>query len=610
MAASQAIRAAVKVVSTLLTSSGKNKNKGSGSAIKVLGALLLSLPILAVYIVIASPLGAWALFTGDNSSKDFDTGELMAYGLYDFDVDGTRVSWYMDEANNLENWAKNKWNSGRGDIYNTPDWRYLYAFDMALAENDFSLVSENEDYYKELHHNLVSATSVSHTYRVTCDQTLARAQYDEETDTYYIVEHYVTWTVNTKSFESSFRKNVFTGEISEDFLYFVNNESGDWGADGGWGDQGNALGGLQFDRRFGLDDFLAYAINSCPGEYDYLSSWAAMTTIPQADDELLAQWRRAYAQDPDKWIQLQISFEYESYYAPGEEALLNLGFDCSTRPDAIKGLVASLCNLNGVGGATRYFEIANLSDSMSDEEVARALAGAIIDNPPQPYPTAYANRYSSELETVLSLLESGSSSSNGTPATYLGDNPDAEGKNLDVEQKGEIAQNYRRSLYAVDVYYDEYGILVAEIDKDKYTRIVSLGEEIKSLDTATTEEGKRIVEACSTVDSPGFGYCAMWVSQVYNAAGCGYPTGNANDMWRNYCSSSDYDDLMAGMIIAVQHSSGSGDGWTYGHVGIYVGEIDGTPTVMDNIGYVRTISLDAWIAENNYSGDVAWGWAL
>ena len=102
----------------------------------------------------------------------------------------------------------------------------------------------------------------------------------------------------------------------------------------------------------------------------------------------------------------------------------------------------------------------------------------------------------------------------------------------------------------------------------------------------------------------------MWVSLVYQAAGCGYPTGNANDMWRAYCTSSDLSELAPGMIVAVEHSSGTGDGWTYGHVGIYVGEVDGVPTVMDNVGYVRTISLDAWIAENNYSGDVAWGWAL
>ena len=595
-------RAALKAASALFSA----KKKEGGGASKFVGALIgaLGIAIVSVYVVIEAPLGAWALITGGDEGA-----QTSAYGIYDMDIDGTRVSWYLDEEKSLNSWARHRWNSGEEDIYNTPDWRYLYAFDMALTENNFTLVKENEDYYKSLHKNLMSATSVVHTRTVDAQEGEDGAVYDEERDVWVKEETYTTWSVNTKDLSSFFKKKSFTGVVTEDFLYFANYESGDWGAEGGWGDQGNALGGLQFDRRYALDDFLLYVVDTCPGEYDYLLPWAGVGTISQADGGLLFAWRQAYAQDEERWQSLQVQFEYDSYYLPGEEALAGLGFDCSGRPDAIKGLVASLCNLNGVGGATRFFRIANLDESMSDEEVARSLAGVIIDNPPNPYPTAYANRYTRELEVVLDLLANGSATC-GESATHLGDNADAEGNSLTLDLKGELAKNYQRALYAVDISYDSYGVLTATVDEKRFQEIVVYGGEIASLDNATTEEGTRIVEACQSVDSPGAGYCAMWVSLVYQAAGCGYPTGNANDMWRVYCTSSDLSDLVPGMIVAVEHSSGTGDGWTYGHVGIYVGEVDGVPTVMDNVGYVRTISLDAWIAENNYSGDVAWGWAL
>lgn len=120
-----------------------------------------------------------------------------------------------------------------------------------------------------------------------------------------------------------------------------------------------------------------------------------------------------------------------------------------------------------------------------------------------------------------------------------------------------------------------------------------------------TDKGAAIVNASTSVGSPGSGLCAMWVSMVYQAAGLGYPGGNANNMYWNFCTSSNKGDLMPGMIIAVSTWTGTSAGRTYGHVGIYVGN----NTVRHNIGYITTMDLDAWI--NMYSTTVTprWGWA-
>ena len=120
-----------------------------------------------------------------------------------------------------------------------------------------------------------------------------------------------------------------------------------------------------------------------------------------------------------------------------------------------------------------------------------------------------------------------------------------------------------------------------------------------------SSKGLAIVNACYRVGSPGSGLCAMWVSQVYSAAGYGYPGGNANNMYWNFCTSSNKGDLQPGMIVAVSTWTGTSAGRVYGHVGIYIGG----GMVMHNVGSIQTMGLDTWI--NTYGTTVTprWGWA-
>lgn len=114
-----------------------------------------------------------------------------------------------------------------------------------------------------------------------------------------------------------------------------------------------------------------------------------------------------------------------------------------------------------------------------------------------------------------------------------------------------------------------------------------------------------VVNACYRVPSPGGGLCAMWVSQVYSAAGLGYPGGNANDQYAAYCHSSNRADLKPGMMVAVSSHPHTVMGRIYGHVGIYIG--DGK--VMSNIGYIETSTIDYWISYYGQLVPVRWGFA-
>ena len=122
---------------------------------------------------------------------------------------------------------------------------------------------------------------------------------------------------------------------------------------------------------------------------------------------------------------------------------------------------------------------------------------------------------------------------------------------------------------------------------------------------ASSDVQKKIVDSCYITPSPGKGWCAMWVSQVYQNAGLGYIGGNACDLYRRYAFTSDTSKLKVGMLVMVESSSsGTQAGLTYGHVGIYIG--DGK--VMDNVGKVRVTTLDDWIKTYCKNSPVGFGY--
>ena len=114
-----------------------------------------------------------------------------------------------------------------------------------------------------------------------------------------------------------------------------------------------------------------------------------------------------------------------------------------------------------------------------------------------------------------------------------------------------------------------------------------------------------VVNACYSTPSPGQGWCAAWVTNVFRNAGVGYFGGNACDMFNAWCYSSDRSALQVGMIVADSSHSGTGaPGLIYGHVGIYVGG----GIVMSNEGAITSKSLDSFISFYGTGSGVRWGW--
>lgn len=119
-----------------------------------------------------------------------------------------------------------------------------------------------------------------------------------------------------------------------------------------------------------------------------------------------------------------------------------------------------------------------------------------------------------------------------------------------------------------------------------------------------TGSAARVIDACYSTPSPGAGLCAGWCSMVMDNAGYGYVSGNANDMYAEYCYSSNRAELKPGMAVAVSSHPNTPAGRIYGHIGMYIGG----GMMMDNVGEIRTISVDEWC--DYYGGTVSprWGW--
>lgn len=128
-------------------------------------------------------------------------------------------------------------------------------------------------------------------------------------------------------------------------------------------------------------------------------------------------------------------------------------------------------------------------------------------------------------------------------------------------------------------------------------------------DGPISSKQQALLRAAESVGFVGAGWCAKWVSLVFDRAGFGYPGGNANDMCDAWCHSQNKADLKPGMIVACHPSGGTGS--HYGHIGIYIGN----GNVRHNGASLRTDTLDAWI--NLYGpngphrgGPVKWGWMM
>ncbi len=214
--------------------------------------------------------------------------------------------------------------------------------------------------------------------------------------------------------------------LSSEMKYFAENESGsNYNLGFSYGDGYHAMGFYQFDRRYVLVDFMQECYNYNPQKYSMFKAVIDRGSELKRDDDSVVYdekthrltelgqlvedaWHAAYAADPQEFSALQDAYGYQEYYLPVEGIVRKYGLDLSGRADCLKGLCWGMSNLFGSGGCQKFFEMADLSDDMTDEQAVTAICDALVDymtnTSTNQYASSYANRYEREKKTCLTYL--------------------------------------------------------------------------------------------------------------------------------------------------------------------------------------------------------------
>lgn len=464
MAATEAAAAAAKKIATAILTSisgkGKNGNDSDSSTPKVVTVIIAALLIVA-FVISAAPV---TLFGIDNEANAGTLGLASSDGLYPLtdassEITDESLRFYVLEAKRLKDYAVQKW-PGDGSSYNTPNWRWLYALDTAYSDNDFDKVKENADAYRKMHERALKATRRIRTdYAVQTskekpeDAETQGWSYDDQQKMWVktVEVHTTYWYVTFRTYKEIFRSGSVSGaqgSLSDEMKYFAQNECAEYGV--GWGDNGNALGYYQYDRRYSLPAFLEFCIDRYPGLFDQFSPWAGVDHINQGDPALEAAWISAFSLHPAEFSSAQDEFGYEHYYLTAEETAREAGVELSNRRDCIKGLFWGVTNLFGAGGAESIIRGSGVNDTMDDAAIANALCNYIIKTAPgnYAYGQAYARRYEAELETVLYYLGTAPQQSDGSTT-----GPDTADHGFTNSERSIFVENYYRALACVE--YDE-----------------------------------------------------------------------------------------------------------------------------------------------------------
>lgn len=225
--------------------------------------------------------------------------------------------------------------------------------------------------------------------------------------------------------------------LSEEMKYFARWESsGNYDQGFSSGDGFNAMGYYQFDRRYGLVDFMRACLAYDP------ETFAMFEPVVARGDELadpkteIAQrnydvdlggyvtgftseigmmtenaWHAAYKANPTEFSALQDAWAYQQYYEPVAKELKSAhGIDIAGRSDGVKSLFWGATNLFGTGGVEWFIENSGITGDMSDADLVRAFCDYVIDNVSVRYPDqskywrGWQTRYKDERAHYLTSL--------------------------------------------------------------------------------------------------------------------------------------------------------------------------------------------------------------
>lgn len=164
---------------------------------------------------------------------------------------------------------------------------------------------------------------------------------------------------------------------------------------------------------------------------------------------------------------------------------------------------------------------------------------------------------------------------------------------LDINNIVELLEVNNNNYYRIKIEDTEGYVHKDYLSEEKINYITPMQQKVADLayKSLTKNQGTYPARA---------GYCAAWVSGLYEAAGIKRPAAHAIDYWTKWkeSGSTDMTNIPIGAAVVASGSDNPTGGMIYGHVGIYIGDTngDGEGEVIDNIGYIAHWELSDWIS--------------
>ena len=207
-----------------------------------------------------------------------------------------------------------------------------------------------------------------------------------------------------------------------------------------------------------------------------------------------------------------------------------------------------------------------------------------------------------QYEQFKSIIHQGSSVGSGQWTYYCHPTPQSDPFGYTSEERrAQIGEFY----YDFDTW--------EEVNKPSGGNATAAGQD------TTTDISQAVLDSINKTPCPGVGLCLKWVDDVFENAGV--PLERKSTAYESYLANGVSSDRNAIPIGAAVYGTGTGNYGPCGHVGIYIG--DGK--VVDNVGSIKTQTLDEWISwQENYArnssnvltdlngvsqhGWLGWGW--
>ena len=200
-------------------------------------------------------------------------------------------------------------------------------------------------------------------------------------------------------------KIATTSSTPDDMLFFTLYETGLDGYRQVGGDNGNACGKYQFDRRYSLIPLVKYCYERDPVVFEPFAPYAKWSNTVKYQEKLEGNtkfykaWTSIYDAYPFVFKNYQDAFAMQEYYQPVEKQLQVWGIHLENRPYVVRGAVFSYSIQHGAYTAAQAVRSAGITDATTNTDFLKKLYKYRIKQ----YPT-YVSRYTREMNDALSRL--------------------------------------------------------------------------------------------------------------------------------------------------------------------------------------------------------------